>query len=310
MLEHINKTASDSRAGSSGITIISLILCATTITLHSIGSYLLISIYRESGRRKPEQLYLINFSVCGLLFTTAHILCTPIETLVTSPLDPNVMRGIAAMQGYMEIVDSYGGLMYHVCMMCLTVDRLLEILLDLNYHRYCSTQGASRILKLSWLCVLVLTIAMLAMYRITGQDVVLPLLMYVLPSFDLCFIVTAFAVYGFLFARYRASRVPPVQTSLDHSSVKSQMNLIRVFRTSRFHVPVLLIASFLLFIVTPDVLYVLFTLGVPMNAVLLSGFYRVAFVISCFSDVLIYLFMDASVKRMILKKLNLYRVRI
>lgn len=292
------------------IVIFSIVLCVVTIILHSIGSYYLISLYRH-GDQGPEQLLLINVSLSGLVFTIAHVLLTPIETLM--PVPESVVETLVSVQAYLTIFDGYGGLIYYVCMIYLSIDRLLDIALNIKYHLYCNINKTTVLLRATWGIGLFITFALMFMHGFTDYDVI-NALAFIYPAFDFVFVVIAFTVYGFLFHKYRLSRLPPARQALKRTlsvqrsaSDSMRPTVFQVFQTSRFHMPVCLIGCFLICIVVPDFLYLIMITGVDLNFEVVSSIYNFSFVASCFVDAIIYIFMSPSLKRVLLKKIRIYR---
>lgn len=287
------------------IVIFSIILCLVTMLLHSIGCWLLISLYVR-GEKEPEELFLINVSLSGLVFTTSHLLITPLRNITSLSLDTLIV--IENVQSYIAIFDCYGGLIYYVCMIFLSVDRLLYIALDIRYHIYINVRRTSILLKSTWSIGLLLTLGILIIYAFTKIDTLTPLFRYIYPPFDFVFIIIAFGTYGFLFRKYSASKKPPAQRARTESMpITPIRSNFEIFQTSRFYVPVCLIANFLLFIVIPDILYILYVSGVPMNFSSLNNLYSCSFIVSCFCDAVVYIFLSSTMKKLLVRKLRLYR---
>lgn len=279
--------------------IVTNVLRLITIILHIIGIHLLVTLHRN-GSRTPERIFLINLSISEVMFNFFDILTTPLTDLAS--FSANASSIVTDVQGYIFILSGYGVVpVYFLSMIYLTIDRLLDIILSIKYHLYCDTKKAKLTLKVTWVISTSTALSLAFLHGFTTVDLVSPCLKYVYPTFEIIFIVLAFITYGFLFHKYRKSRIPPVQVV---GSQNRAPTVLECFQTSRFHVPVLLIASFLIFVTVADLMY---TFGVAVNyskMSLVNEICRMSIVIGCLSDAIIYIFISPSVKHLLLKKLR------
>ena len=274
------------------ITIITLRV--VVMVLHTTGSYLLICLYRD-GQNKPEHLFLLNLSISEIVIAVLDIL-SEILKLSKNDLALNI-------KDYVDIANGYGiSLVYYLCMMFLTVDRLLEIILSIKYYLYCDEKKAKRLLKVTWGLSILSCITISIVHGVTKADVFDPLYMYIYPTMDFIFIIIAFVTYVFLFRKYRLSRIPPTQKSAPGSR-KRRETALRVFRTSQFHVPVLLIATFLVFMIIPDLLNPFGVTGSEES--LVYKFCIFSFGLAYLTDAVIYIFLSPAVKNLLLKNLRI-----
>lgn len=277
------------------------------ILLHSLGAYLLTTLYRE-GANAPEKLYIINLSISEVIFNFFDFFSTPLSVIPHS-ISPEDAKIIEEVQEYIIIVNGYGVVpVYFLSMIFLTIDRLLDIVLCLHYHYYITTRRTKGLLLGTWCISLFAGVILAFIHRYATKDFVAltgPMVKFVYPTFEFIFILVAFLTYGFLFHKYRKSRVPPVQRRQTVVQRMSRVpSVLQAFQTSRFHIPVMLITSFLLFITVSDLLY---SFGQAedygVGDAIENEACRLMIGVGCLSDAIIYIFMSPSVKRLLMKKL-------
>merc|ERR1712179_677338 len=126
--------------------------------------------------------------------------------------------------------------------------------------------------------------------------------MYYYPALDFCFLTIAILTYGFLFRKFYLTR-ETVQDPLVvrgrglSSSRSSSRSVWKVFRGSKFYVSVLLISTFLLFTVIPDLTLMFHTiLGIGIPVSLYAVCYTL-YALSFLADAVIYIVMQRTVRR-------------
>ena len=288
------------------VSITTNVIRCLVMLLHSLGAYLLTTLYKR-GANAPEKLYLINLSISEIIFNMFDILSTPLSIMPHSIPDDDA-RMIGLVQEYIIIVNGYGVVpVYFLSMIFLTIDRLLEIVLCLRYHYYITTRKTQLLLIFTWGASLFVGISLAFVHAYETRDFALiadPMVIIVYPTFEFIFITVAFLTYGFLFHKYRKSRVPPVTRQ---PTVKQQMtrvpSVLQAFQTSRFHIPVMLITSFLIFITISDLMYSFGQVTEYGGDKIENEVCRLMIGIGCLSDAIIYIFMSPSVKKLLMKKL-------
>ena len=113
------------------------------------------------------------------------------------------------LENYMAIVLTN---MYYLIMFCITIDRVLEIRLNIRYHLYWNGRKTKKMLQFIFLILNILYIIYLALL-FTKQLSSLSLqvfayyYIYVAPVFDGLFVITAVTSYSYIFAKiYRNSK--------------------------------------------------------------------------------------------------------
>ena len=128
---------------------------------------------------------------------------------------------------------------------------------------------------------------------------------FIYPTLEFAFILLAIVTYVVIFKKYDGSERVLSQRRKSVRENRKPDSSFTVFRKSRFFVPFLLILSFIIFMVIPD-LIVLFV-GVlsggsaPLSDVLISSCW-ISYAVANIVDALIYIFMQDSVRRLLWKK--------
>ena len=105
---------------------------------------------------------------------------------------------------------------------------------------------------------------------------------------------TAVFAYGFIFKKFKETRIPPGQ----NSNINPR-NSFRIFRKSRFNISVLLIGNILCFRVTPDILFFLKHIINTAKCPTLDIAVFILWAISDMCDAWNYIFAQKSVRRIL-----------
>lgn len=244
--------------------------------------YALISIY-NAGSLNHNQLYLLSLSLTEILISLLRFL-----TEMTDFLD------YQSVNDYIVPFSSTGVyLIYFLNMFYLTIDKLFEILLNIRYPVYWNERKTKVLLVLTWLSGLLLSIAVTIVTQIKFFDYWV-VLEYIYPAVDFSFLFVAFTTYGFLFQKFRRTRISPTDG-------KKRLSIWKAFRQSTFYVTILLVSSFIFFVVIPDLIFLFYPMvnrGFPesLNSVCIL-MYSVSFLI----DAWIFMMMQRQVKRFLWK---------
>ena len=143
------------------------------------------------------------------------------------------------------------------------------------------------------------------------------------PTFDFCFVILAISTYGYIFTKHKHSqrRWSTVRrlgtiTTLIHdihhpqsSTLERQRSVLtswKIFRSSKFYSSVLLVLTFVIFLIIPDLLYLFYGMKSDKNDLLLNICW-LSYAFSNFTDVIIYLCMQPRVKREFVELLGIRR---
>ena len=207
-------------------------------------------------------------------------------------------------QHYIIIIRGCGFVtVYFLTMIYMTLDKFFDIYLNIKYHVYWNEYQTKNLLTFTWLITISSAASASIWYHFTGVNMHETLDLYVYPTFDMLFLIIAISTYGFIFHKYKRSRLPPVHLRR-RTSIVGCVQTVKVFKQSRFYIPLLLTATFIVFMVIPEF--------VNLSIVASEGEYdndirsclRIMWTMSYLVDALIYIWMKASVWKLLKRKLR------
>ena len=143
-----------------------LLLQLGNLFLHSLGCYLLVTLYRN-GEDTVQRLLVINLSI-----TEALLSCLgAIETLSEIICRHSESTSAAYVDGMVSTFESTGIVfVYFLTMYYVTFDRLLAIYLNIKYGLYCNEYRAKKLLTATWLCGVAVSLSITSVCnRFTGK---------------------------------------------------------------------------------------------------------------------------------------------
>lgn len=178
-------------------------LSLINIFIHSVGCYLLYSLFRN-GKENLQQFYLLHFSSCQVVINSLELFCCLLEMIPTSTVDFHGLRE------YMDIINIAGnGTVYYLFTSYITIDRLCDILLNIRYPVYWSERKVLYLIISSWLTGLALSVIFCLAYGLINLNYYQVLFTYYFPTFNVGFLILVIVTYSFIFHRYRKTRSLP-----------------------------------------------------------------------------------------------------
>lgn len=295
--------------------IVTIILEVLIISLHSLGIHLLTDLNKRTDV-DIQRTYIISLSATELLATVLFMLQNVMDIIGTH--FGQILDTLESVQQYMSIFSQITvRFVFYMNMVAITLDKLMVVFLNLRYHLYWNIRRARILLVVIWPSGICLFCSTVLVHEIAGRHFD-KTIEHVIISFDFIFMFVASISNSYLFHKYRKTRVSPATTN---DAYKTRQNTIwTVFRRSRFFVSVLLITSFLCFIVIPDLvdyfvrqhknkqhMYVERRKGVNRpdqqgdnRGILLLFLYHIAFL----SDSCTYIFMQPNVRNLLWRKIQ------
>lgn len=271
-----------------------IILSAIGALLHILGSYVLLTLFRKV-RQKVQWIYLINLSIAEGL-NNLFLFCFEVATLVSNRLL------------YFEEIGYYtvtiSNILSHNCYFCLiylTLDRLVSVLLPFKYSSYWSTYKAVLLSVVTWLVLLIVS----AVVLLTKIRYELYSYKYVGSTLDVLFLVIAAVSYALIFVRYSASK-KSMRGRINYPSKKEENNRNRRLkmkwvglRKSFFFTPLMLVLNFVFFYDIPNLIY-LFVCLIPRSCSMhVRSVLLMLYVVRTISDALLYIFLLRRVRKWI-----------
>ena len=298
-----------------------LILNVINVVLHCMGSCVLLHLYPKS-RQKAQQLYLIHLSIseCLMNLLEAVRILTKLATLQGD--DTGVGENI---RHYVLIVAFTGvSFIYYSDMTYITIDRLMIMALNTEYSVHWNEKKAKCLLLGTWL------LGTLIATTVTICNVLLDFqwesifFKYFYPIVEFLFIVLALTTYGFIIRKYRQKALMMATTSRKpgncsrkpggnfisqftmcvYCANRSHNETFRSIKKSVFCIPVLLITTFLIFMVIPDLIYLFVAIIQNHPSELLSEACWLSYAVSNLIDVSIYIFLQRDVRKFLKQKMS------
>lgn len=287
-----------------GLQCLLLFFHVMNVVLHGLGTHLLICIYRRVDF-KVQYVNLISLSICELVINFIG----SIRVVLGLVNDTNQYPVLQDVNNILYIANATGfSLIFYFNMIYITLDRLLAILLALKYPVYWDEYKAAILLKVTWLFGVIVLVLCCVFFNdsLAWEAIVFK---FVYPVLQFPFIILALFTYVFIFRKFKVSRKPPViLTRIDSSKtvVSRQNSTFEALKHSRFYISVLLIFTFIVFMIVPDLIYlfhcVLFKTSNCSSTVLTACW--VSYGVANISDAIIYIFLQVEVKALLLKKVR------
>ena len=244
-----------------------VVLDIFNIVINSFACYLLVTIYKN-GTGTVEQLYLINLCVTELA-SCVFILLEEMPDIF--PMSDEVHMIFKKVDNYLYIIIYILFCEYYLNMIYISVDRFLDIYLNIKYPSYWNEKKTKYLIIFTWVITTALCVTVSVLYKYTTFDyeVIFTKYIHSVLNFGFCALVTC--IYSYIFHAYKKTRAAPTENRNSdvprshsvHNLCQSIQRSYEIFRDSRFYIAVLLVLSFLLFMVVPNLVYLFY--GLPNN---------------------------------------------
>ena len=283
---------------------IEICLYLVPVLLHLVGLYLLYAT-RRTYFNHTQRLYLIALSSTELVMAILKI----VQRFC-------YIAGAVEIGFYVWMVQTSGVfLCYILTMVLITVDRFLEVYLNLRYPLICTKRRTGLALLVTLMLSTVLAIVLCSTYG-DFETAHIVMALYFWPTTEITFIIVAVFTYSYLFTKIRANRyrlkqlvkqLPRMRSETDEA-VNRRRNLKHIKK--RFFLPSLLIATFVLFWFLPDLgefIFMLKGVHVTSSQALIIN---IGYVLAMSSDALIYVFSSIPVRSRLLKYIGRRRISV
>ena len=291
-------------------------ICVINLILHGTGSYIFISTFLTPSSLTTitkvytiQRVYLINLSLTEMMKNIILMSYDIIRWWHPSYTFP-----------YLTIVYENGvAYLYIIAMFLITGDRLLATHLGIRYQLIWSGRKARNLLIAVYTICISICAAIILSRAVLGQKRYDELGIRAIMTSDVCillmssFVVFAVGTYLFIFYKYVESKRRfeaefSSSTETDSGSVVagSLSTKFRLFCETRFFVSVLLVTSFLVFTVIPELVLGILEMHAPDDAHILSPQFRqyliISFSVSDTFDAVVYIFLQRRVREIIVSK--------
>ena len=286
----------DERPEINPVVIIRFVLFVIVIICHSIGSYLLMCLQRK-GKAKTQHVLILNISGCVIILNILQIIHV-VFSLQSPTITVQVTKYIILITMYTIYFSVYFSAMVYI-----NIDRLLEVFLNIRYPLHVTTARVKRLLILTWVSGICMGIIIPLLLKISNNSItdIHIRLLYVESSIEVSYIILTTATYVTIFLRFKVSRRQPSDTRACGSCGVESIGSWKTFRHSRFYIAVLLIITYILFIITPDIIS---TMKISEN---FRNAANITTEIAWILDTLTYIYIDKTMKKLFYQKMTVYR---
>ena len=258
-----------------------------TLILHSVGSYLLLKTFNWNNVR-TQQVLILNLSICEwlvnflwLLFEVLYIFGYKEET----PYYANFYCVHLACIGTLYLL-----------MVVMTLDRLMAVIYPLKYIAHWSIERTKKILIWIWTIGATSGICFVCLCEFMDRRWYLETkFLHLSTAFNMIFIAVAFVSYVLIFLRYKKSKDSLQANGMVHGG-RLHSSASQHFHKSRFHIPILIVLTYIIFNILPHLFYILEL----FDEQIVLRITDVLFALGYLSDGLIYIFLQQKVRRQLM----------
>ena len=252
---------------------------------HLVGLLLL---YRVKFQPVNQRIVIIHLAVTEL--------CTNISQTIVYTL---LMTGRCERKSVCDYVDrfiySFVAGTTKLIMIYITCDRLLEIVMHLRYPIYFTKERVKKIILFLWTFsgIFAFITVLIYMFNIATLKLTGTIRYSILITKDFVIFITAFMTYSFLYLKVKRFH------ALDQSQMRTR-KCSKTSQNSKFLLPCLVIATYLMFNTTGDVLIIYNRYfadeGQTYTKSIISEVAHWLWILGWISDGILYIFMQKSIK--------------
>lgn len=282
---------------------IMILIQVVNVLLHTGGLYLIASL-RKNGKANVQILLVMNLSISELMLNMTYIVMFALNIRFTAEPSHEILN----VMKYTDIISGLCvNLVYYLTMIYISINKMLEVLMNLKYEVYCNKNNAKNLLFSTWLlAMIVCTFAIISEIFLDFRHHTPMTCFYT--TLDIVFILIAITSHSYIFYQYRQSQNGPnFRKTLFRK--KYTQSLWRTFKGSRFYLSFFLITAFVVLTIIPKLIAFFVFPHLDNNrlklviGIMVGISYHISFMVNGF----IYVFMHKSVKKILLKKFRKYR---
>ena len=262
---------------------------SVAVVLHVIGLNFISKIQTNSLCSPSQKIHLLTLCCTEILFSLSAI--TKRVVLIFNEKD--------ILPTYEIWHSGYLNSFYISVMILLTIDRLLAVFLNIKYSVYCTAAKAK--LGILFAFVKSVTISLVLTFFFEAPRETIRIVIFILsPVYNFTFIFIAFTTYSYMYVSIVRNRKK--QSAITQNlRVEQQQEQKRFKKIKRgFYFPTLLIITFFIFWVCPDLTYMYFLkFGISKMPSLLQNILTLFYPIGLICDAFLYMFFPRSVRKKI-----------
>ena len=270
---------------------------------HTMGAYLLICICRSDGS-STQLIYLIHLSFAE---AAGNYLDLVRYVLSFFELSGTTLKVVRETQYYLKMTVYTGiTVVYYFIMVYMTFDRLMGVTLHVKYMRYWRESRTKRLMKATWLIGGLICVVMAVAHKLLNYEFEGLFYGYIYPIYNVGFLILATISYIIIFHKFKKSKRNTHLTINCRlaNNLEKHRKLRQIFTNSRFFVTLLIVFSFLLFVIIPDFIYLVYGFTNNEDDGKLGKVVEILYAISFFLDALVYIFLQNRVRNLLWKKIT------
>lgn len=279
-----------------------LVLVLINIVFHSISLYVLLKM-RSYYERNIQLVYLGSICCNEFLNCLISAAMFVIRVRYNDSTSNEIEHYFNMVRGNVIFMS------YFLTMIALLLDKVLQVLLDINYTVYWNLTKANNLILGIWFfsflqCTIVFILYFAANIRIMTYFAV-----YIILGGGITFVVSATISNCYLFYKFRKSRIRPFN---NNNRQQSMTRWFSVFKKSRFFIPVMLITIYVLFQLTPAIVYTILVYKTTIdekNLKIVRLYMAISFNIALLFDSILFIFFEPVVKKFVKKEISNLKVR-
>ena len=280
-------------------------LCVVNISLHSAACYLLLCLYKNDNRNL-QLLYLINLSFSEIVMNCIAVTCRALGFFTA-------IDNMNEFLKYLSITYFAGNtIVFYLNISYLNFHCLFKVTRDIRYVTNWSQQKAKYLIACTWLVGVFAVVLFSLSYKLKGMDYYHVLFTYFFPTVNSAIIIITILTYYCIYHESKESSVMPIQNRRHHvlrTIDKPAITRTSVYRHSRFHIPILVVTSFLVLKVIPDLSVQVIGYGNDLGIEVMVNVCWISYALSGIASGYIYLFVQQPAKALLCKIINKSRLK-
>ena len=192
---------------------------------------------------------------------------------------------------------------YYMAIIYIVADKVLGVYLGTTYPMYWNKRKTIFVIAITWLIGILSAICISIAYKFCPHpDYFVVLQNYVVLTLDVMVLLVVVLSNSYLFYKVVQSR----RSHLRHNSAQVRnTSLLQIFRNSKFNIVTMLVVTFLMFVILPDLFGYYASQSENRKAVVISFFVRPpAYQLSLIIDFYIYVFQQRKVRDLLCSMLK------
>ena len=265
--------------------IIGIFVPSCSIILHSSGIYLLSAAYR-GDRRRTQVILMINLAISELLLSLGVLSRNAVMLFSKG----NALSVKVANFIFMMEITTFS-LVFYATMALIPLHRCFTILIGLRSMNSWSSSKTRIICYITWGCSILAGAIFITLKYFLKFEQKAVLFAYSHSLMDCAMVIIFVVTYGLIYKKFKRSE--RFFTNTMH----------RRATNSKFYIQTLLIVTFIIFIVLPDIIIFFYVMILKRESPILFAAVSISYTLSVMVDATIYIFLQKPVRKILVGKI-------